>query len=192
MKQLLVLLLLAGFLPCILQAQPKQLLLKKKQRIIRRYWMGEPMAFQLKNAEWRKGLLKRVTADSLFIQPEIVRYHTLGTDTFHFPVAGYAFSDVARIPKEAYLIDYIGGRFQISGKGGHVHWYWIKSGWLFRMGAAGYAGLYTINSLFKHDFSWKESGFEYAAAAFAFGYLLKKTYRTTYPMNGRFRLVAEE
>lgn len=190
MNKLLCGLLLGMISYVTLQAQPNQLLLKKKERILHRYYPGESIAFQLKNAEWRKGIIRRITSDSFFIRAEIVRYHTLGSDTVHFPETGYALTDVARMPKEAYLIDYKNGRFQISGSGGHVHWYWIKSGWLFRAGAAGYTGLYLINSLLKQDFSWRQSRFEWAAAVFAFGYILKKTYRTTYPMNGKFKLVA--
>lgn len=56
------------------------------------------------------------------------------------------------------------GRFQITTSGGHVHWYWIKSGWIFRVGAGGYAVLDVANGLIRSNFSLSGSKLGTAAA----------------------------
>jgi len=85
------------------------------------------------------------------------------------------------MPKKGVLIDYKDGEFQISSSGGHQHWYWIKSGWIFRVAGAGYAGLIVANSLIDSDLSVSDSKAQLgiAAAVFLTGVLLKKTYKLT-------------
>jgi hypothetical protein len=88
---------------------------------------------------------------------------------------------VYAIPKRGVLLDYKDGKFQISGSGGHQHWYWIKSGWLFRVVGAGYAGLIVANSLIDSDLSISDSKTQLglAAGVFLVGVLLKKIYKLT-------------
>ena len=108
----------------------------------------------------------------------VVTYNMMGTDTTYFNIEGYAISDIYAMPKKGILIDFINGEFQISRSGGHLHWYWIKSGWLFRTGAIGYAGVYIANGLIQNNFSFSESktALGIAAGVFAVGVLLKKLY----------------
>ena len=150
---------------------------KKGNITIERFWLGDFIAFQLKDKEWQKGQLTRISNDSFYIRPMAVYYYTMGSDTVYFNVSGYAIPDVFAMPKKGYLIDYIDGRFQISTSGGHVHWYWIKSGWIFRVGAVGYAVLNIANGLINNNFSFNGSQLAIAAGVFLFGVLLKHIYK---------------
>lgn len=43
---------------------------------------------------------------------------------------------------------------QINSSAGHVHWYWIKSGFLFRVGGRGFALLTLVNGLSQNVFAF--------------------------------------
>jgi hypothetical protein len=93
------------------------------------------------------------------------------------------------MPKEGVLIEYNNGSFQISMSAGHQHFYWIKSGWIFRVGAAGYAGLNIINGLPEDDFlSENKTQLGIAAAVFLTGVLLHTMYKLTHQMRGKYHL----
>ena len=154
------------------------------------YWKGSTISFQLKNKQWQKGEITKIQNDSFFIRPMIVRYALMGTDTFHYKIMGFALTDVFAMPNKGILVDYINGRFQISTSGGHVHWYWIKSGWIFRVGGAGYAGLNIANGLIDNNFSFRESKTRLAAAAAVFlgGVLLHKSYKPYLRLGRKYSL----
>jgi hypothetical protein len=160
-------------------SQQNQLIFKKGNKVLERYWQGSTFAFQQSNRLWRKGEITRIQNDSFYIRPMVVTYHLMGSDTAYFNIEGYSLSDVFAIPKKGVLISYKNGSFQISTAGGHLHWYWIKSGWLFRTGALGYAGVHTANGLIQNNFSFSKSKTELGVAAgvFATGVLLKKLYK---------------
>src|SRR5262245_17852024 len=140
MKKLtLILTLLFSFF--INYSQQNILLFKKNNTILENFWVGSIIAFQTKDEQWQKGEITKIQSDSFFIRPGVVRYNLLNTDTFYFNVMGFSVSDIYAMPKRGVLIDYKGDGFEISRSGGHQHWYWIKSGWLFRVAGAGYAGL---------------------------------------------------
>jgi hypothetical protein len=103
---------------------------------------------------------------------------------------GFALTDVYAMPNKGILIDYVNGKIQISPSGGHVHFYWIKSGWIFRVGGAGYAGLNIINGLLDNNFSFAESKIELAAAAAVFfvGVLLHKNYKPYLQLGRKYSL----
>ena len=171
-------------------SQQDLLVFKKGNKGIDRYWKGSVISFQLKNRQWQKGEITKIQNDSFFIRPMVVRFSLMSTDSFHLKVMGFALTDVFAMPKKGVLIDYIDGRFQISTSGGHVHFYWIKSGWIFRVGAAGYAGLHIANGLINNNFSFQESKTELAAAAavFLFGVLLHKTYKPYLQLGRKYSL----
>src|SRR4029453_180668 len=122
-------------------SQQAILLFKKKNITVQSFWVGSTIAFQLRDKQWQKGEITRIQNDLFFIRPILVQYNLLTTDTFYYNIAAFSVSDVYAMPKRGVLIDYKDGEFQISRTGGHQHWYWIKSGWLFRVAGAGYAGL---------------------------------------------------
>lgn len=160
-------------------SQQDILLFKKGGKEIKRYWKGTTLAFQSTDRQWQKGEITKIQTDSFYIRPMVVRYHLMGSDTFYYTIRGFALTDVFAMPNKGILIDYINGRFQISRSGGHVHFYWIKSGWIFRVGAAGYAGLNIANGLINKDLSVSENkkNLLIAAAVFLGGVLLHKDYK---------------
>jgi hypothetical protein len=148
--------------------QQNILVFKKRNKGIARYGKGATIAFLLKNKQWQKGELTKIQNDSVYIRPMVIRYSLMGSDTVHYSPVGFALTDVFAMPNKGILIDYINGHFQISTSGGHVHWYWVKSGWIFRVGAAGYAGLNIVNGLIRNNFSFRDSKTQLIAATAVF------------------------
>jgi len=171
-------------------SQQAILLFKKKNITVQSFWVGSTIAFQLKDKQWQKGEITKIRNDSFFIRPVVVQYNLLNTDTFYFNDLGFSISDVYAMPKRGVLIDYKDGEYQISTSGGHQHWYWIKSGWLFRVAGAGYAGLIVANSLIDSDLSISDSKTQLgiAAGVFLFGVLLKKVYKLTLRTGRKYHL----
>src|SRR5215510_3069109 len=171
-------------------SQQAILLFKKKNRILESFWVGSTIAFQLRDRQWQKGEITKIQNDSFFIRPSVVRYNLLNTDTFYFSVIGFPVSDIYAMPKRGVLIDYKEDGFEISRSGGHQHWYWIKSGWLFRVAGAGYAALIVANSLIDSDLSISDSKTQLgiAAGVFIAGVLLKKMYKLTLRVGRKYHL----
>jgi len=168
-------------------AQKNVLILKKKNHSIQYFREGSYISFQLHNKEWIKGVITHIANDSFALKLEEIRNNFFGPpDTFHYSGYKYAVSDVYAFPKKGVQIEKIDGRYQVDMGGGHQHFYWVKSGWLFRAGALGYAGLYVVNSVIENDFSGSGSALAITAGAFAVGVLLKHTYKLTHKIGHRF------
>ena len=168
--------------------QQNFLAIKKGNKTIGRYWQGQLFSFQDQNKQWQKGRIVRVDKDSFFIKPEIVYYYLMGTDTVHLFTARYAFSDVYAIPKKGIILHHKNGRFEISREGGHLHFYWVKSGWLFRAAGAGYAALNTINTISDDKFTLKDGRLAAAGGVFLLGVLLKRLYSPVIRIRNQYRL----
>lgn len=168
------------------QAQVSVLTLKKKNKTIRQYWPGTEIAFQLSNKEWRKGLIKKITPDSLFIQPVIVRYFLMGTDTLRYLTTGYAHSDIYAFPKPGISIEFNDGRYQIRRSAGHVHFFWIKGGWIFRAGGMGYIGLHLLNSI---GATINPASLAIAGGVVGIGFLLKALYTPVIRIGKKYKVV---
>lgn len=164
----------------LLHSQDNVIIFKKGNRSIEKFWKGTFIAFQLENKNWEKGELTRITNDSFYIKTRIVKYGFMRTDTFYYPVRGFKLSDIYAMPKRGYLVDYVNGRFQISKYGGHVHFYWIKSGYLFRLAGAGFAVLGIINGYWINV--------PIGAAVFLGAVLMKKMYKLTIRVKRRYHL----
>ena len=174
----------------IIYSQRSILVFKKKNKSLENFWTGSIIAFQLKNKEWQKGEITAIKNDSFYIRSMVVQYNLYNIDTFHYNVLGFSVSDIYALPKKGVLIDYRNGQYQIIMSAGHQHWYWIKTGWIFRVGAAGYAGLNITNGLIKNDFSISESKTQLgiAAAVFLGGVLLHKAYKLTLRLGRKYHL----
>ena len=186
----LTLIIILSFSFSVAYCQQNVLFFKKRGKDISKYWKGSTISFQLMDKQWQKGEITKIQNDSLYIRPMVVRYSLMGRDTVHYSVKGFALTDIFALPNKGILIDYIKGRFQISRSGGHVHWYWIKSGWIFRIGAAGYAGLNISNGLIKNNFSVSDSKAQLltAAAVFLAGVLLHKNYKPYLRIGKKYQL----
>jgi hypothetical protein len=169
-------------------AQNDFLVFKKGNKTIKYYYKNSYISFQLKNKDWVKGIITKVQNDSFYFTKEIIRYFFMGADTTHFSGYRYSINDVYALPKRGVQIDYINERFKITSEGGHQHFYWIKSGWVFRAGGAGYAALNIINGPIKKDALFKDGKLGIAAGVFAGGVALKKIYKLTHRLGKRYRL----
>lgn len=185
MRPLLIALLLIYF---PVNAQQDIFIFKKRNKTIVLFRKDAYIAFQVENHEWFTGYITRVENDSFYIKPMIIRYNLFNTDTMHYVELPFALTDVFAMPKKGVQVDYINGRFQITTSGGHVHWYWIKSGWVFRVGAVGYTALDVTNGLIKNNFSFSGSKFGLAAAVFLFGELLHLQYKPIWRIGKKYHL----
>lgn len=182
--------LLLPLLPLLSHSQENILLIKKGNKVKKRLWKGNEFAFQTADQYWHKGKITRLTTDSLFIQPVTVKYHLMGADTISWPVEGYHFRDVVAIPRRGYLISMIDNRFQINRSAGHVHFYWIKSGVLFRVAGISYTGVMLFNHLSdkEPDKTAIKKGLLTGASVFLFGFVLKKIYHPVHRIGKHYHL----
>lgn len=178
--QKLILAAFSFFLLSSLHSQEDILVFKKGHKTIDKFWRGTFIAFQLENKTWQKGELMKIKDDSFYIRPRVIKYSPFGTDTLYYPIKGFKVSDIYAMPKRGVLIDYINGQFQISRTGGHQHFYWIKSGLLFKLGGAGFAILSIVNGI--------PGGVAIGAALFAVGMVMKKTYKLTHRLNRKYHI----
>jgi hypothetical protein len=169
-------------------AQNDFFVFKKGNKSIRYFYKNSYISFQLKNKEWVKGIITKIENDSFYFKKEIIRYSFLGADTVHFSGYHYALTDVYALPKRGVQIDYYNDRFKISSAGGHQHFYWIKSGWIFRAGALGYSALNIINGIIKSNVSLTGSKLGIAAGIFLGGVILHKTYKLTLRTGKKYHL----
>jgi hypothetical protein len=180
------------FIFSILSAWSQQdvLIFKKKNKSIEKFWKGSVISFQVNSKQWRKGEITRINKDSFYIRPSMVIYSLYGTDTVRFPIQGYTIADIHAMPNKGILVNYKNGSYQIQRSAGHVHFYWIKSGAIFRIGAAAYAGVNIANGLINNDLSFKKSKEELgiAAAVFLAGLLLHKTYKPALRIGKKYKV----
>jgi hypothetical protein len=188
MFRLLLLSFLITFSSAFVFGQGDFMVLKKRSKSIQYFWKDSYIAFQLKDLRWVKGIITNIGKDSFDLKIEIIRYSLMGSDTVHYGGYHYAISEIYAMPKKGVQVDYIQNRFQINKSGGHQHWYWIKSGWIFRVGAIGYAVLNVANGIIKNDFSTTGSKLGIAAGVFLVGVLLHGIYTTTFRLGNKYHL----
>ena len=188
-KLLLLIILLHG--AGLTYAQSNFILYKKKQKTIATYYEGGYISFQQKDGEWVKGRITKIANDSFHLTEEIVYQSWFRNDTLHYSGFHFSIKDIYAMPKRGVLIDYSKGRFQIVRTGGHQHFYWVKSGLLFRIGGAGYAALNVANGVIEKDFSIaNEKGrLGAAAAVYLLGVIMHHTYKLTHRMGKKYRMV---
>lgn len=176
-------------------SQYKFLAFKKGRKTLADYPKDGFFAFMRKDRSWVAGDISDIRNDSFFIRPMIIRHSLMGQDTVHLITQAYSIHDVYALPNKGIKIEYMGDRFRVNTAAGHVHFYWIQSGWLFRTGALGYTGLSIINDLANNDppFAKKNlEGFAIAGGVFLFGKLLHRHYKYYLPMKGKYQLLAKE
>jgi hypothetical protein len=185
-----LLFLLILFLGVQAAAQQNVLVLKKNKKTLQYFWPGQFIAFQPDKYQWQKGEIMTIKNDSVFVRPRIITFHTYYYDTAYYPIQGYAIKEIYALPKTGLLVDYKDGKFQPVSYGGHMHWYWVKSGWIFRAGGIGFAGLHTINSLRQQDFPNKDTKKVLLAsgALLAGGLFLKKAYSPLRRIRNRYHM----
>ena len=172
------------------QAQVNYMVLKKGNKTVQHFWKDSYITFQQKDGQWMHGIITKIENDSFYLTMEKITYSMMGSDTAHFSGFHYALSDVYVMPKKGLKIDYIDGQFRINPGAGHLHWYWIKSGWLFRTAAIGYTGLYLANGLIDNNLSFSGGKLGVAGAVFLAGVILHKVYKVTFRLGNKYHLEA--
>ncbi|MBS1564391.1 MAG: hypothetical protein JST39_08370, partial [Bacteroidetes bacterium] len=135
--------------------------------------------------------ITKIANDSFHLTEEIVYLGMFRNDTLHYSGFHFSVNDIYAMPKRGVLVDYYQGRFQIVRYGGHQHFYWVKSGYLFRLGAATYATLSVANGIIKKDLSIESQKVPLAAAAgvYLLGEIMRHTYKLTHRMGRRYKVV---
>jgi len=171
-------------------SQNPLLVFKKKKKILHSYTKGSYFAFMDKNQQWQYGIMTKIQNDSFYFRNYLVRRGFTGMDTLSFEISSYALSDVYAMPKEGILIDDVDGsnHHQIARYAGHVHFYWIKSGWIFRVIGIGYAALNVFNSLVITNQPVDWVGLGIAAGIFAIGEFLKLNYKPYWKIGKKYSL----
>ncbi|MDP4149091.1 MAG: hypothetical protein Q8927_12690 [Bacteroidota bacterium] len=174
----------------LVQSQQNFLALKKGDKTIESFWRGDIIALQLHDKQWVKGEVSIIRNDSLYIRPLVIQFTMSRIDTLHYGIAAYSLNDLYALPKKGVLIDEVNGSYQISRSGGHVHWYWVKSGWIFRATGSSYIALTLLNGWIQHDFSWSQNRAQLgiAAAVFLFGVVLHETYSPVIKLGKKYYL----
>lgn len=184
MKKLVIVIVALFFLQTI-HAQTAFLDFKRKDNLIKRYWKGTTIAFQLSTGQWEKGEITKILQDSFFIRTIIVRYNMLRNDTLKFPTQGFALTDIYAMPKKGVLIDNMDGGFQVASE---ANWHWLKSGRLFRLGSVAYASLALINGLILQDVTFTATQIGVTGGLFILGTILKHTDKPYWVIGKKFNL----
>jgi hypothetical protein len=159
---------------------------KNKNLVI--FMQGSYIAFQVNDHQWYAGYIKRIQNDSFYIRPLEIIYYPMHADTLATDLVGFTLADVYAMPKDGVEIHWKDGDYSINMSAGHVHWYWVKSGWIFRVVGAGYAGLTVVNGLIQNDLTISGSKLGIAAAVFALGVILKIHYKPIWRMGKKYYL----
>ena len=142
----------------------------------------------MKNKEWYTAYITKVQNDSFYVSTFVIRYSLMGADSVHYAEFPVAITDVYAMPKKGLQFGYPDDRVTINRQAGHMHWVWIKNGWFFRAGAAGYVGLNVVNGLIKNNFTFTGQKFGIAAAIFLFGEILYQLYKPSLKLGKKYRL----
>lgn len=171
-------------------AQDQLLIFQKNRKMVSSYSTGMYICFIDHNNQWQYGILKRIRDDSFYIRPYLLQRSIWGFDTLSYYTESYTIADVFAMPKSGIEIDDVRGErnHQIATDAGHVHFYWIKGGWLFRVLGAGYAGLNIFNSLVLKNQPIDWLGLACAAGLFAFGEFLKLNYKPYLKLGHKYSL----
>ena len=172
----------------LLHAQSDFFVLKKGQRTIRRFHEKDPIIFQHKNGDWFTGDITSIANDSFVFRQEIIYYYMMGTDTVHLGGMHFSIHDIKAFPKPGIRFHYVNNTLEVNRGAGHVHWYWVKSGWLFRTGALGYVGLRTANGLIDHDLSFNTAQAVIPAGLFLAGVLMHRKWKFYLPVDKKYHI----
>ena len=183
-----ILILLLVWISGNMRAQPDLFVFKKGNRTKMIFSTGSYIAFQVESRAWIAGTITKVQHDSFFLKPIELIYRSMSIDTIATEIVPFALTDVFALPKEGVLVDFRDNQFQIDMGGGHLHWYWIKSGWIFEILGTGYIALDAVNGLIQNDFTFSLSRYGPTAAMIALGVILHHPYRLTYRIGKRYSI----
>ncbi len=160
-------------------AQGDFILLRKDNVVIQSYVKDSYLKCQLNNGQWIEGRIKKIKADSLFLEQIQVRqvasiFGTPMLDTMRYGLAKFSINDVHLLPKKEHGISV------------------VNDGSLFMLGAGGYAVLNIINGLTQPNQSVTSNqnliNLGIAAGVFMFGEILHWTHRDYITLGKKYQL----
>lgn len=164
-------------------------ILKKRNKSIQYFWKDSHITLQLKNNEWVTGIITNIVNDSFYLKQELIHYHLMGADTFHFSGLHVALKDVYAMPRKNELFVYDNDGVKVIL--GNERFVWVKNGWLFRWGGGSYVGLNIINDLIKKNPPFARNNIArlgIGTAVFLIGELLNLNYKPTLRMGKKYHL----
>jgi hypothetical protein len=156
-----------------LHAQQGFIVVKKRGKTVRFFGTDSRLTFQLADGQWITGMIDKIEKDSFQYTQEIIRYYTIGTDTFRYKGQHYALSDIYAIPSKNQ--QYYFSNDQVYITLGREKFVWARNGFIFQVAGAGYAGLNIVNDLYRKEppfTSKKVADLGISAVAFIFGSFL--------------------
>jgi hypothetical protein len=164
---------------------------KKKNKTITTFRVGSYIAFQLKNKQLQNGYISKIQNDSFYVKPYYVKYNLTFTDTIRFETLSFAITDIAAMPKKGIQIDWKEGKYQIRTNAGHVHFFWIKGGYLFRALGLGLFTTNMANEVIKNRNPFVKDNLPYLAlysSLYLFGKTLKWLYKPTLKIGKKYSI----
>jgi hypothetical protein len=154
------------------------IILKKRNTTLQTFFTGSNINFQLNNREWIQGYIKRISHDSLVIQPIEIRYlptiwGTRIPDTLFLSLLKIPAADINAMPRKNESFEY------------------IKNGTLFRDAGFGYLLLNIINALINNESVFGGNNItkqSIAISGFVLGKVLQKTYSSTLHIGKKYHL----
>ena len=160
-------------------AQGDFILLRKGNVVIQSYFKESYLKCQLNNGQWIEGRIKKIKADSLFLEQFQVRqvasiFGTPMLDTVRYGLAKLSINDIHSLPKKEHGISI------------------VNNGSLFMVGAGGYMVLNIINGLTQSNEPVTSSqnliNLGIAASVFMFGEILHWTHRDYIIIGKKYQL----
>lgn len=184
-----ILLILTVFCCATVRAQNGYLLLKKGEKSVQRYWKDMHLTFQTENRQWITGIITKIGNDSFYLTQEIIRYHLMGSDTLHFSGFKFSLGDVYALPTKREEIVYDNDQVRVIL--GHEKFVWVRNGFIFLTGGAGYLGLNIMNSLVRKEPPFAKNdltGLGIGAAVFLIGMALHLKFDPYIHLGKKYRL----
>lgn len=154
------------------------IVLKDRKRVIETWFAGQNIRLQLKNEQWIDGFISRIQNDSLYLRPFVTqvlpnRWGMPYVDTTFYGMMNIAVTDIRAFPKTDESFSY------------------IKNGFIFQVGAAGYLALNLINTLSDNEPFFGEDNLPnvvIAAGVFAAGTVMQVLHKSTYVLGKKYRV----
>ena len=180
---------LLAFTNSLLFGQNKILVLSKNDKVIHHYFKGSYITFQSQGGQWMHGLISSINDSSFDFTKEVIKVSLMRSDTFYFSGYHYLLSDIRAVPRKGVQVHYVNDdHYEIDRSNGHLHWYWIKNGWLLQIGALGYAALHVLNSVIKNDHAVSGKNLAIAAGIFSAGEILHLAYKPVIKLGKKYEL----
>jgi len=154
------------------------IVLKDRKKVIETWFAGQHIQLQLQNKQWVSALINKIQNDSLYLRPFVTqvlvnRWGMPYEDTTFYGFMNIGVNDIYAFPKKDESFPY------------------IKNGFIFQVGAAGYLVLNLINTLRDNEPFFGEDNLPkviIATGVFAAGTLLQVLHKSTLVIGKKYRV----